>query len=151
MRLCTHKGGLPQGAPTSPALSNLLNYRLDARLAGAAKRFEAAYTRYADDITFSYEKDDRNAIHAIVRVTKAAAKSEGYELHQRRKLSIRRRHQRQVVTGLVVNRGVGLGRSRRRWLRAVEHHVAKGRTATLDERELAGWRSYAAMVAKRRA
>jgi RNA-directed DNA polymerase len=57
VRLCCHEGGLPQGAPTSPRLSNLVNYRLDARLAGMAKTFEAVYTRYADDITISFSED----------------------------------------------------------------------------------------------
>ena len=53
VRLCTYEGGLPQGAPTSPRLSNLVNFRLDARLAGMATALNAIYTRYADDITFS--------------------------------------------------------------------------------------------------
>lgn len=57
VRLCCHEGGLPQGAPTSPRLSNLVNYRLDARLAGMARTLGAIYTRYADDITVSFSED----------------------------------------------------------------------------------------------
>jgi RNA-directed DNA polymerase len=57
VRLCCHDGGLPQGAPTSPRLSNLVNYRLDARLAGMARKLGAVYTRYADDITVSFSED----------------------------------------------------------------------------------------------
>jgi retron-type reverse transcriptase len=60
--LCTWEGALPQGAPTSPRLSNLLNYRLDARLSGLAARSEAIYTRYADDLTFSFREDRRDRI-----------------------------------------------------------------------------------------
>jgi RNA-directed DNA polymerase len=59
VRLCTHQGGLPQGAPTSPRLSNLLNYRLDARLTAMARKFETTYSRYADDITLSFPADNR--------------------------------------------------------------------------------------------
>ena len=55
--LCTYKGYLPQGAPTSPRLSNLVNFEMDARLHGLAYRAKAAYTRYADDITFSFAED----------------------------------------------------------------------------------------------
>ena len=64
VRLCCHEGGLPQGAPTSPRLSNLVNYRLDARLAGMARKLSAVYTRYADDITvsFSEEPDARELV-----------------------------------------------------------------------------------------
>ena len=57
VRLCCHEGGLPQGAPSSPRLSNLVNYRLDARLAGMARTLRAVYTRYADDITISFSED----------------------------------------------------------------------------------------------
>jgi len=57
LRLCIYQGGLPQGAPTSPRLSNLVNYRLDARLAGMATALGAVYTRYVDDITFSLSEE----------------------------------------------------------------------------------------------
>lgn len=52
--ICTHEGRLPQGAPTSPALSNLVCRRLDARLAALAKSSGGHYTRYADDLTLSF-------------------------------------------------------------------------------------------------
>jgi retron-type reverse transcriptase len=146
--LCTHKGGLPQGAPTSPRLSNLVNYRLDAQLAGLADKLGATYTRYADDLTFSLPEDNRTAIHTIIRFTKAVAREHGYELHQRRKLHIRRRHDRQTVTGLVVNDRVNLPRATRRLLRAVEHRLAARGSCTLERDQLAGWRAFQSMVAK---
>lgn len=150
-RLCTHDGGLPQGAPTSPRLSNLLNRRLDIRLARLAARLGATYTRYADDITFSFPTDDQASVHGAVRLTKLILRDEGYELHTKKKLHVRRRHQRQFVTGLVVNDGVAVPRRTRRWLRAVEHRVTSGKVATLTQEQLAGWRSYLHMVAAQRA
>ncbi|HKB05027.1 MAG TPA: reverse transcriptase family protein [Gemmataceae bacterium] len=160
--LCTFEGGLPQGAPTSPRLSNLVNFRLDARLAGLATRRRvynprtaghleerpvgATYTRYADDLTFSFPTDDRKLIRYVVRMTKHIVASEGYELHLHRKLRVLRRHTRQQVTGLVVNDWVNLPRATRRWLRAVEHRLATGRAATLTPAQLAGWRALRAMV-----
>jgi retron-type reverse transcriptase len=161
-RLCTHGGGLPQGAPTSPRLSNLVNHRLDARLAGLAAyagptqfrnprtggpvvgpqvRVEATYTRYADDLTFSFDSDDPKRIHDLIWRVRRIVEQEGYTLHLRKKLSIRRRHQRQVVTGLVVNERVNLPRATRRWLRAVEHRLARGEVATLTPAQFAGWRA----------
>lgn len=146
VKLCTRRGGLPQGAPTSPRLSNLVNYRLDARLAGLAQRLGAVYTRYADDLTFSFASDDREAIHSLVRTAKRVVEREGYAMHVHKKLRIARRHDRQLVTGLVVNERVNLPRARRRWLRAVEHRAANGRAATLTEAQLAGWRALGGMI-----
>ena len=153
---CTFRGGLPQGAATSPRLSNLLNARLDARLWALADKYGAAYTRYADDMTFSLPADDHDSIHKILRITKLATADEGYKLHQDRKLQIRRPYERQLVTGLVVNNRPGasgpnaapvrLPRARRRWLRAVRHHLAAGKPATLTPQQLAGWDALEKMV-----
>ncbi len=167
VRLTTLDGGLPQGAPTSPALSNLVNYGLDARLAGMALHLrrvqggartgslrssppasEASivYTRYADDLTFSFGSDDREAVAAVIRLTKRILGEHGYRLHHRRKLSIRRRHQSQRVCGLVVNRRVALPRGTRRWLRAVRHRIDTGREITLTPAQVAGWEALAYMI-----
>lgn len=146
-KLCTSGGALPQGAPTSPKLSNLVNWRLDARLAGLAGKLGAAYTRYADDLTFSFAADDRDVIHALIRSVKFIVRDEQYELHQDRKLQIRRRYDRQTVTGLVVNHRTNLSRKVRRWLRAVEHRQANGGQATITPAQLEGWRALAGMVA----
>jgi len=145
-RLCTHKGGLPQGAPTSPRLSNLANYAMDTRLAALAKKFAAAYTRYADDMTFSFDADDAKVIHNVIGMTKLIVADYGYRLHQHEKLHIRRRYEQQTVTGLVVNEVVGLSRKRRRWLRAVQHHLATGREATLTPAQLQGWGALENMI-----
>ena len=147
-RLCTHKGGLPQGAPTSPRLSNLVNFRLDRRIAALAARMEVCYTRYADDVTLSFPQDNRRLIRYLIRFVARVAAEAGYRMHGRKKLRIRRQHQQQNVTGLVVNAGVRLPRKTRRWLRAVEHHLRTGRPATLTPQQLAGWRALCRMVAR---
>lgn len=145
--LCTHRGALPQGAPTSPRLANLVNYRLDTRLNNLAAAFGATYTRYADDLVFSFDVDKRTQTKRLINLVKLIVREEGYRMHTRRKLHIRRRHQQQRVTGLVVNDRVNLPRRTRRWLRAVEHHHATGRSSTLTETQLNGWRAYASMIA----
>ena len=145
-RLCTHDGGLPQGAPTSPRLSNLVNFRLDTRLTKLAERLGARYTRYADDLTFSFATDDCRAIHATIRMTKRVLGEEGYQIHQHKKLVIRRRNSRQLVTGLVVNEHANLPRTTRRWLRAVEYRAATGRGCTLTAEQLAGWQALRSMI-----
>lgn len=147
-RLTTHDGGLPQGAPTSPRLSNLVNYYLDVQLSFFAARRKGQYTRYADDITFSFPKDYPRRVRGAIQTVRRVLKKCGYTLHAKRKLQIRRRHQRQLVTGLVVNEKLGLPRETRRWLRAVKHRHAQGRAATLSPAALQGWLAYAAMVQK---
>lgn len=143
---CTLNGGLPQGAPTSPRLSNLVNYPLDVRLTALAERMHAVYTRYADDITFSFAGEGRGPATAIIRLTKLVCQEYGYRLHLKRKLRIRRRHQSQRVTGLVVNDKVALPRETRRRIRAIEHHIRTGRHATLTPAQLAGWRALLNMI-----
>jgi len=145
-RICTHEGSLPQGAPTSPRLSNLVNYKLDARLDALARRFGADYTRYADDMAFSFAEGAHEELAPVIHAAKKILREEGYELHTRTKLQIRRRHHRQAVTGLVVNDGVRLPRATRRWLRAVEHRASQGRETTLTPAQLEGWRSLVKMV-----
>jgi hypothetical protein len=146
VRICTRDGSLPQGAPTSPRLSNLVNYRLDARMEAMALAHGAVYTRYADDLTFSFEADDGAAVRRVIRAARGIAASVGYLLHGKKKQRIRRRHDRQIVTGLVVNDGVRLPRETRRWLRSVEHRLSKRRAATLTRAQLDGWRAFARMV-----
>ena len=145
--LCTYHGGLPQGAPTSPRLSNLVNYRLDVRLAAVAKKLNAVYTRYADDMTFSFKTDRPLVVSKAIRQTKLILADYNYRIHHKLKLSIRRRHQQQKVTGLVVNERVNLPRKRRGWLRAVRHHQETGLAASLTQEQLAGWTAIEKMIA----
>jgi len=146
--ICTYGGALPQGAPTSPRLSNLLSCRLDARLNALAKRYGATYSRYADDMTFSWDANVSLNVHAVIRLTKLILSDEGYEIHSRKKLHVSRRHDRQIVTGLVVNERVNLPRETRRRLRAIGHHHRIGRPATLTPAQLAGWHAIEAMIKK---
>ena len=100
VQICTYRGGLPQGAPTSPVLSNLVNYPLDARLAALARRLGADYTRYVDDLTFSFAEDDPAAVRYLVRRTKSILAEYGYWINHHKKLRISRPHQQQLVTVL---------------------------------------------------
>ena len=149
-KLTTYESGLPQGAPTSPRLSNVVNYRLDVLLTKAAARRKGMYTRYADDLTFSFPKDRPKHMRGIVQKTRRVLKLFGYKLHTDRKLRILRSHQRQQVTGLVVNEKVQLPRATRRWLRAVRHHASAGRPCSLSPTQLAGWDALEEMIEKQR-
>ncbi len=146
VRLVTHEGGLPQGAPTSPRLSNLVNRGLDADLTSWIAALHGRYTRYADDITISFPEDWIGTPERALAIVRKAFSRRGYRLHGKEKSSVRRRHQRQVVTGLVVNRHVALPRATRRLLRAARHRAATGGQATLTAEQLRGWEAFEAMV-----
>lgn len=147
-QLCTHKGGLPQGAPTSPRLSNLVNYQFDWRLQRFVHRRNGAYTRYADDITISFPSDCPRRIRGTIQFVRRLAKAHGYTIHTRQKLRILRPHQQQRVTGLVVNEKVQLPRQKRRRLRAIAHHLRTGRPATLSAAQMEGWAGLMNMIHK---
>ncbi len=149
-RLTTYEGGLPQGAPTSPRLSNLVNYGLDARLSSYLRRRGGQYTRYADDITISLPRNWGRRARGFVQKTRAMLRACGYRAHARRKLSIRRRHQRQEVTGLVVNDKVQLSRERRRWLRAVKHRARLGKPMSVSPEQLRGMLAFERMIERQR-
>jgi len=98
---------LAQGAPTSPALSNLVMYKLDKRLDGLAKSLELKYSRYADDLAFSGNKHrDWRFLEPLIG---SICLEEGFELNYR-KSRIVRSHQRQKIAGVIVNQGTNIDR-----------------------------------------
>jgi retron-type reverse transcriptase len=120
--VCTSDGGLPIGAPTSPALLNRVLLRTDEYLHAAASRLGCRYSRYADDLTFS---GDHGAVR-LLGIAKRTLSQIGLQLDPK-KTNIFRRGRRQMVTGLVVNSGVSVPRRLRRRLRAAIHAVENGR------------------------
>ena len=96
--ICTLNGSLPQGAPTSPVLSNIASIKLDNRLAGYASKNNLKYTRYADDITFSGDK-----ISSFNRkIIKKMILEEGFLINHKKE-RMHKSDNRQIVTGLIVN------------------------------------------------
>jgi RNA-directed DNA polymerase len=148
-KLTTWEDGLPQGAPTSPRLSNLVNVVLDARIERFVHGRKGTYTRYADDICISFPKDYSKRIRGTVQVVGRHLKAFGYQLNAK-KTRILRQHQQQNVTGLVVNDRVNVPRHIRRKLRAVEHRLNTGQRATMTREQLDGWKALLAMVENQR-
>ena len=144
-KLVCYGMGLPQGAPTSPVISNIVNKAMDIRLFALAEKFNANYTRYADDITFSLKSYDRNGVHRLLQHTGVILRDYKYTLNKKKKRIIRY-HRRQQVTGLVVNDKVSLPRRRRRWVRAIQHRLKTGKDTTVSFSEYQGWISLIKMV-----
>lgn len=112
---------LPQGACTSPAITNLLCRKLDRRLAGAAAAFGYTYTRYADDLVFSHPKAEAST-GAMLTLARSILTDEGFTVNEEKTAVMRPQH-RQVVTGLVVNgEPARVSRQDLRRFRAFLHH-----------------------------
>lgn len=112
---------LPQGASTSPAITNLLCQKLDRRLEGLARKHGFSYTRYADDLTFSGDRPQ--AVGRLLRSVRSILKAEGFVEHPT-KTRVMRRSTRQEVTGVTVNERPTLARKEIRTLRAILHNAA---------------------------
>lgn len=113
-KLCCYKDKLPQGAPTSPMIANIICRKLDSRLAGLTGKKGYAYTRYADDLIFS--GDER--LIRLIPLFKQIIKEEGFEIAEE-KFRIMRSGARQRVLGLNVNTQVSIPRKVRRIIRAM--------------------------------
>ncbi len=128
--LCCHENKLPQGAPSSPILSNLICQQLDRELQYFAQKNRLYYTRYADDITFSseYLESLKSLIKNLELVTENYPillnneleyifTKNGFTINQK-KVRLLYPHQKQQVTGLIVNEKLNVDRKYIRNLRA---------------------------------
>ncbi len=114
--------GLPQGAPTSPALSNQVARKLDKRLLGVAGKLGLTYTRYADDLTFSGGPELTEKTGWLLAKVRNVARSEGFAINEK-KTRVMRRSAAQTVTGVVVNQKASVSRDELRRLRAILHRA----------------------------
>ncbi|QSQ14102.1 reverse transcriptase family protein [Myxococcus landrumensis] len=110
-------GVLPQGAPTSPAIANLVCRRLDARLHALAKKAGGQYTRYADDLSFSFAQPPERMGRFLWWVN-AILQQEGFAENSAKR-RVMRQGGRQRVTGLTVNQQVSIPRDDRRRFKAI--------------------------------
>ncbi len=132
-QLCTHRNGLPQGAPTSPVLSNFIAATLDRRLQRLAREHRLDYSRYADDITLSGDQHPFPTPVAVIEQTPGvgtqvtigealehAIGASGFKINPR-KVRFQGRAVRQSVTGITVNERANVERTRVRRVRAMLH------------------------------
>ena len=100
---------LPQGASTSPLITNAICDKLDRRLSGLARRFGLHYSRYADDITFSSMHNVYQEGGEFLTELKRIIESQGFRMNKR-KTRLQKRGERQEVTGLIVSNHVNISR-----------------------------------------
>lgn len=148
-RLCCNAGRLPQGAPTSPIISNMICYRLDTDLLHLAKAARAIYTRYADDITFSSYQPPaplfelaipsagRFSPDLLAQGLRAAVASNGFVIHPD-KAHYADRNSRRCVTGVKINAGLNVDRRYVRQIRAMLHSIETSGLSSAQARYDAG-------------
>ena len=119
--LCCLNGHAPQGAVTSPALSNVIARRLDARITGLAKKYQVNYTRYADDMTFSGERISRRFQSFVNKIVE----EDGFKINQDKTRFIKGRHQK-IVTGISISEDkLTVPKSKRREVRQQVYYINK--------------------------
>lgn len=115
---------LPQGAPTSPAITNLICDRLDRRLSSASGKLGFVYTRYADDLTFSIKEGKDAPVGKLLRQVEWLVEKDGFRVHPD-KTRVLRKGSRQEVTGIVVNERPAIARDVLRRFRATLFQIDK--------------------------
>jgi RNA-directed DNA polymerase len=131
-RICCDEYDFPQGAPTSPIISNMICARMDSELKRLAQQLKCWYSRYGDDLTFSTSRGPfprELAFYASSGVPdgvevggrlKALIESNGFFINER-KVRLQEATSRQEVTGLIVNNRPNIDRRYRRQIRAMLH------------------------------
>ncbi|WP_131063903.1 retron St85 family RNA-directed DNA polymerase [Raoultella planticola] len=127
--LCTYNDRLPQGAPSSPILSNSILYKMDCFLTEQGVLFDYNYSRYADDITIS--SNDRLTMELGRETIFRCLNECGFDINDG-KTRVAATNSRQIVTGLVVNKKVQPTRAYRRKVRAMFDHAKKNPDSFTD-------------------
>lgn len=120
-KICTKSGYLPQGAPSSPYISNIICSNLDKRLNNLSKTIDGDYTRYADDITIS---TDDVRINKYIKTIEKIITEEGFRINYK-KLRLLSSNTKQLVTGIIVNEKLNIDRGYIRKIRQELYYCSK--------------------------
>ena len=118
--LCYYKESLPQGAPTSPAITNIILYDFDEAVGAFCNEKKIAYTRYCDDMTFSGDFDEKE----VIAFVKGELCKLGLFL-KNRKTAVIPASKRQTVTGVVVNEKLNITKEYKKKIRQEMHYIQK--------------------------
>ena len=132
---------LPQGAPTSPAIANIMAYRLDARLSGLAAAANVHYTRYADDLLFSGDRLFGRQATKFAATVGAIVLEQGFQVNHH-KTKIQFASQRQTATGIVLNQRPNINRRDYDRLKAVLFNCVKHGPASQNRDRLANFKQH---------
>ncbi|GIO28271.1 hypothetical protein J43TS3_28820 [Ornithinibacillus bavariensis] len=137
---CHYEGFLPQGASTSPIISNIISYKMDRELSKLAAKNNCIYTRYADDITLSTKSEFLQKRIALIKDNSVSLSKEinniikknGFLINDS-KTRLSSKYERQIVTGITVNKKLNVNRRYIRRVRSILHCIEKN----IDDIEIA--------------
>jgi RNA-directed DNA polymerase from retron ec67 len=139
-QIACYQGKLPQGAPSSPIITNLITRILDYRIVKIAKKYRFTYSRYADDMTFSTNRElNSNKLRATKELEKFLTEleevinSSGFEINSK-KTRLSNNMKRQEVTGLVVNKKINVKREYIKNTRAMAFQLYKDGAFEIDKK-----------------
>lgn len=116
---------LPQGSPASPMITNIICRNMDKRMNGLCQKLGITYTRYADDMSFSYMGDiEHLAIGSFLNSINKIIEAEGFHM-KKEKTHILRKNNRQYITGIVINEEIGVPKKWVKILKASMHNAQK--------------------------
>ena len=118
--LCYHRDSLPQGAPTSPAITNIIMYEFDEKIGSYCEQKGISFTRYCDDMTFSGDFDEKE----VIELVKCELKKLGLFL-KNRKTAVIPNTKRQTVTGIVVNEKINLTKEYKKKIRQEMYYIKR--------------------------
>lgn len=141
-QITCYNGSLPQGAPTSPIITNLIFQIVDMQILKIAKKYKLDYTRYADDLTFSTNNSNfLNLKEDFLSEISTLISKSGFSINQK-KTRLLYKDSRQEVTGLIVNKKINVSRAYVRKTRAMAHQLyttgsflIDGHLATINQLE----------------
>ncbi|MGV2875894.1 retron Ec67 family RNA-directed DNA polymerase/endonuclease [Macrococcus capreoli] len=132
-QLTCYKGHLPQGAPTSPIISNLIAKILDLRILRICKKYKLDYTRYADDMTFSTNEDfTSKKLEKLLSNLEKVLNDSGFKINTE-KTRIQRNNLRQDVTGITVNEKLNVNKDYIKKTRAMAHSLYKNNEFYIED------------------
>ncbi len=132
---------LPQGAPTSPAVANLIAFHLDVRLAAMARSLDANYTRYADDLAFSGSTTLGRRQRALLRLTEEIVRNEGFRLNPL-KTAVAGPGRRHRLAGVVINTRPNIDRRGYDQLKAELHDAVVNGPVAANRRGIPHFRAH---------
>ena len=147
-KLVYSDNGLPQGAPTSPVISNLVLSNFDKEVYALVTSLNGAYTRYSDDITISFKEDSSQKVAQVIKFVEAKLAENGFKLNKKKgKINVLRPHQAQRICGVTINSGKPtISRKQRRLIRAAQHNAKQSKPTTFTEDQIKGHLSFQTYV-----